>query len=125
MPGPCRLDVAPRSAYSAAMEILDDFDINLAIIKNPTATFFVKVAGDSMRDAGIFDGDILVVDRSAEVRNGCIVVAALDGELVVKYLRMVGGRMFLVPANDAFDPVEVLDRDLHIWGVVPWSIHPV
>ena len=107
------------------MEILDDFDINNALIKNPTATFFVKVAGDSMKDAGLFDGDILVVDRSAEVRNGCIVVAALDGELVVKYLRLVGERMFLVPANPDYEPVEVHDRDLHIWGVVPWSIHPV
>ena len=107
------------------MEILDDFDINRSLIKNPTATFFVKVAGDSMRDAGIFDKDILLVDRSAEVRNGAVVVAALDGELVVKYLRLIGERMFLVPANSDYEPVEVHDRDLHIWGVVVWSIHPV
>ena len=81
------------------MEILDSFDINRALIKNPVATFLVRVAGDSMRNAGIFDGDILLVDRSAEVRNGAAVVAALDGELVVKYLRLVGKRMFLVPGN--------------------------
>ena len=107
------------------MEILDSFDINRALIKYPAATFFVRVAGDSMRDAGIFDKDILLVDRSAEVRNGCIVLAALDGELVVKYLRMFGEWMFLVPGNPDQEPVEVHDRDLHIWGVVAWSIHPV
>ena len=107
------------------MEILDSFDINRDLIKNPTATFFVRVAGESMRDAGIFDGDLLVVDRSAEIRNGSIVVAALDGELVVKYLRMVGEKMFLVPGNPDYEPVAVHDRDLHIWGVVGLSVHPV
>ena len=122
----CGLDARASPDYPVVMEIIDDnFDINRSLIKNPTATFFVRVAGDSMKDAGIFDSDLLVVDRSAEVRNGAIVVAALDGELVVKYLRLVGEKMFLVPGNPEYSPVEVHDRDLHIWGVVVWSIHPV
>src|SRR5262245_37397313 len=79
----------------------DDFvekplDLNELLIQNPTATFFVRVAGDSMEGAHIFDGDILVVDRSVASRDGSLVVAAVFGELVVKRLRQYADRAELV-----------------------------
>lgn len=94
-------------------------DLNDLLIDNPTATFFVRVAGDSMEGAGIFDGDVLVVDRSVEANDGRIVVAAVFGELVVKRLRKYQNHAELVSENDAYKPVNISDvDDVYIWGVV-------
>jgi len=110
---------------SPAEDYIDKrLDLNEHLIRHPAATFFVRVAGDSMRDAGVADGDILIVDRALEPKNGSIVVAALDGELTVKRLRREGGRLFLVPENPDYAPIEVpAEASLMVWGVVTYIIH--
>jgi DNA polymerase V len=97
-------------------------DLNDLLIHNPTATFFVRVAGDSMEGAGIFNGDILVVDRSVTACDGKIVVAAVYGELVVKRLRQYPNRAELISENDSYEPIVINDiDDIYIWGVVVGS----
>ena len=94
-------------------------DLNDLLVRNPAATFMVRVSGDSMIGAGIHDGDILVVDRSETAVHGKIVVVALDGEMTVKRLHLKGGRCRLVPENKAFQPIQVgSEQDLQVWGVV-------
>jgi DNA polymerase V len=94
-------------------------DITELLVKNPVSTFYVKVAGDSMEGAKIFDGDILVVDRSVEPYQGAIVVAAVYGELVVKQLHQFPDRLELISHNEAYDPIVVSEvDDVYIWGVV-------
>ena len=94
-------------------------DLNEHLIDNPEATFMVRVCGDSMVDAGIHDGDILVVDRSREAVPGRIVVAVVDGELTVKRLLRRGGAFLLAPENEAYAPIEIgQGRELLVWGVV-------
>jgi len=94
-------------------------DLNDLLIDNPTATFFVRVSGDSMEGARIFDGDILVVDRSLNPSDGSIVVAAVFGEMVVKRLRKYPNKAELVSENDAYQPIVISDvDDIYIWGVV-------
>lgn len=99
-------------------------DLHAHLVRNPAATFFVTADGDSMREDGIHDGDLLVVDRSLEARPGRVVIAALDGELTVKRLARRGGRTLLVPANPAYPAVDITERESgHIWGVVTHVIH--
>jgi len=98
-------------------------DLNEHLVANPAATFFVRVQGDSMRDAGIASGDILIVDRSLEPKGRQIIVAMLEGEFTVKRLRQREGRVFLEAENSAFKPIEVVkDHELVIWGVVTFVI---
>lgn len=97
-------------------------DLNDLLIDNPTATFFVKVAGDSMEGARIFDGDILVVDRSVEATPGLIVVAAVYGELVVKRLQKTSTGLALVSENADYQPIVIDDTEgCFVWGVVTGS----
>ena len=99
-------------------------DLNQHLISNPASTFFVKVAGDSMKDAGIFENDLLVVDRSKDPASGRIVIAAINGELTVKRLLKNRGKTFLVPENKNYKPLEITEHtDHHIWGVVTHVIH--
>jgi DNA polymerase V len=98
-------------------------DLNEYFIRHPAATFYVRVSGDSMRGAGIFDGDLLIVDRSAECSDGSIVVARLGDEFTLKRMQRKGERMFLQPENDEFEPIEVTeDSDCEIWGRVVGSV---
>lgn len=97
-------------------------DLNRYLVKNPTATFFVRVAGDSMKNAGIKPGDILVVDRACEVSDGCIVVAIVDGDFTVKRIRERDGKTWLDPDNENFEPIEVRE-EFEVWGVVRHAIH--
>lgn len=94
-------------------------DLNDLLIKNPPATFFVKVAGDSMTGAGIYDGCILIVDRSIEATNGRIVIAAVNGELTVKRLIKSNDSCRLVAENADYAPLEITEESqCEIWGVV-------
>ncbi len=94
-------------------------DINEYLVRNPVSTFFFSVQGDSMQGAEIFDGDILVVDRSIAPTHGHIVVAFLNGERLVKRLHRRGGRVALVAENPAYPPIELHEgAELVIWGVV-------
>jgi DNA polymerase V len=99
-------------------------DLNEHLIEHPAATFFVRVSGDSMIDAGIHSGDILIVDRALDPADGKVVIAALDGELTVKRIAKRKEKLFLVAENPAFKPIEINDNsDLIVWGVVTYSIH--
>lgn len=94
-------------------------DLNEHLIKHKDATFFVQASGDSMKGAGIFDGSLLVVDRSLEAKNGDIVIAVVDSELTVKRLEKRRGRIRLIAENPDFQPIEFKDgQELTIWGVV-------
>ena len=102
-------------------------DINDLVVKHPAATFFVRVSGDSMEGAGIFSGDVLVVDRGIEAIDGHIVVAAVNGELVVKRLSVRGQgserHLELVSENDTYAPIVLGDgEDCYLWGVVVGSV---
>ncbi len=105
---------------SPADDYIDSrLDLNRLMIACPSATFFVRVAGDSMIDAGIFEGDYLVVDRSRTAVHGKIVVAVINGELTVKRFYRWADRVELRPDNDAYPPINIAeDADLYIWGVV-------
>lgn len=93
-------------------------DLNELCIQHPAATFFVRVQGDSMIEAGIYPDDVLVVDRSIRARHGDIVIAGLHGELTVKELELEP-RIRLVPRNKAYPPVDVPEgADLDVFGVV-------
>lgn len=112
---------APTDDYIEGM-----LDLAEHLIHDPAATFFVRVTGYSMINAGIHPDDILVVDRSLEARHGKIIIAAVDGELTVKRLDKKGGHIRLLPENDDFAPIEIAPEEtLHIWGVVTNVIHTV
>jgi DNA polymerase V len=99
-------------------------DLNRHLIKHPAATFFVRVAGDSMIGAGIHPGDILVVDRAIEPQDSNVVIAVIDGELTVKRISQRGGKLFLVPDNQAYQPLEIQEEmEFEVWGVVTSVIH--
>jgi DNA polymerase V len=98
-------------------------DINDLVVKNPASTFFVRVTGDSMIGAGIFEGDVLVIDRSKDSVDGSIVVAAVNGELVVKRLSLKEGTQMLISENDAYAPIRIGDgEECFVWGVVVGSV---
>ena len=102
----------------------DRLDLNKHLVKNPAATFFVKVTGDSMIGAGIHDGDLLVVDRSIEPRDKYIVIAVLDGELTVKRIRLSRGKVTLMPENESYIAHEITNNnEFEVWGVVTNVIH--
>jgi len=98
-------------------------DINDLVVQNPSSTFFVRVEGDSMIGAGIFSGDVLVIDRSKDAKEGVIVVAAVNGEMVVKRLSLTHEGMVLVSENEEYAPIVVgEDEDCTVWGVVVGSV---
>ena len=99
-------------------------DLNAHLVRHPAATFFVRVSGDSMIDAGIHAGDLLIVDRSLEPADKNVVIAAIDGELTVKRIRMRGKKLLLVPENAEYETIAVdTGRDFEVWGVVTHVIH--
>jgi DNA polymerase V len=117
----------PAGFPSPAEDYTDKMlDLNEHLIRHPAATFFVKVAGHSMINAGIHNGDTLIVDRALEPADKKIVIAVINGEMTVKRLRKLQGKIYLMPENDAFTPIEITeDSDFQIWGVVSTVIHPV
>jgi DNA polymerase V len=99
-------------------------DLNRHLIKNPAATFFVRVTGDSMLKAGIHSGDLLVVDRSIEPRDKSVVIAVVNGELTVKRIRIRKNKLTLVAENDAYQSQEINGEiEFEVWGVVTNVIH--
>ena len=99
-------------------------DLNEHLIKHPAATFFVRATGDSMIHAGIHSGDILIVDRSLESGDRKIVIAAINRELTVKRIGKQNGKLYLLPENPFFEPIEITDdMEFEIWGVVTRVIH--
>ena len=99
-------------------------DINEYLVKHPSSTFYIYVKGDSMINSGIFDGDLMIVDRSLEVKSNSIVVAVINGEFTVKKIKKDSGNIYLIPDNKKYKPI-LLDNsmDFQIWGIVTHTIH--
>lgn len=104
----------------------ESLDFNRDLIKHPYSTFYGRVDGDSMIDAGINDGDIAVIDRSIEPMDGDVIVAYINGEFTMKYLDLSNkdkGYILLQPANKSFEPIRIDAIDeFEVWGVVVWTI---
>jgi len=104
--------------------IEENLDLNEYLIAHPSATYFVRVEGLSMVGAGIFSGDILIVDRSLEPAHKKIVIAIVDGELTVKRLWQENNKWYLMPENPDFPMTEITrDMEFTIWGVVVYALH--
>ena len=112
---------------SPADDYLDKkLDLNEYLIKHPASTFFVRVAGDSMIDAGIHSGDILIVDRALEPAGNSIVIAVIDGDLTVKRIKKSNDKLFLLAENPDYPLIEIKpDMSFEVWGVVSYVIHKV
>lgn len=99
-------------------------DLNRELVSHPRATFCVKVRGESMQDANLLDGDVLIVDRSLDPSEGCIAVCLLDGEFLVKHFHRRNGQVVLMPANPAYLPIAVTtESSFEVWGIVTYVIH--
>jgi DNA polymerase V len=101
-------------------------DLNEQLIRNKPATFFFRMKGDAMQDAGVFDSDVLIVDRSIKLVNGKIIVAILNGELLVRRFHKNFSSAFLIPENSRYKPINLAEfSDFTVWGVVTYVIHSV
>ena len=101
----------------------NDIDLNKELCKNPLATFYIKVKGNSMINAGISDKDILIVDRSLEPQNNKIAVCFIDGEFTVKRIKKENDCLYLMPENTNYQPIKVTEEnELVIWGMVTYVI---
>ena len=104
----------------------DKIDLSHELVRHPETTFYARIQGDSMRDAGIFDGDMVVVDRSIEPREGDFVAACVDGEFTLKEYRYdaATNTVLLIPHNPEFPVIKVTEEESFIiWGVITYSIH--
>jgi DNA polymerase V len=121
---PLSIARVPAGFPSPAEDYLENsLDIAKYLVKRPKATFFMKVVGDSMVGVGINDGDLIVIDRADQVKDGSIVVARLNDEFVVKRFRVINGCPWLYPANDQYEPIEITEgADFEIWGCVTFAI---
>ena len=117
-----------RAGFPSPAEdyLRESLDFNRDLIRHPEATFYGKVEGDSMEDAGINDGDIAVIDRSVAPQNGDIVVGYVNGEFTIKFLDLTHkdeGYIELRPANKKYQPIRINEDDnFEVWGVVVWTI---
>jgi DNA polymerase V len=109
---------------SPAQDYVDlKIDLNTELISNPSSTFYARVKGTSMQDAGIMDGDILVIDKSLEPKEGDTAVCFIDGEFTLKYIKFESDAVYLLPANPKFEPIKVTEENnFCIWGIVTYSI---
>ena len=109
----------------------DDFkelriSIDQEVVRNEEATFYARVSGESMQGAGLDDGDLLVIDRSIEPKNGKIAVCYIDGEFTVKRLKVVEDGVFLIPKNPKYQPIKVTEEnELIVWGIVTYVVKKV
>ena len=104
----------------------EKLDLNEELIRHPAATFYARVKGHSMKDAGISDGDLLVIDKALEPTDGCVAVCANDGEFTLKRLAVEKDGIYLMPANAEFKPIRITEEnDFLVWGVVAYVVHKV
>ncbi len=116
------------AGFPSPAEDFMDLDLNLQeyLVQNPSATFCVRVTGDSMQNAGIYSGDVMVVDRALEPQNNAIVLAILDGEFTVKRIQKKGQELYLKPENSKFKPIQITEEmNFQVWGVVTHIIHKI
>ena len=117
-----------RAGFPSPAEdyLRESLDFNRDLIRHPEATFYGKVEGDSMEDAGINNGDIAVIDRSVEPQNGDVVVGYVNGEFTIKFLDLTHreeGYIELRPANKNYQPIRIDENTkFEVWGVVVWTI---
>jgi DNA polymerase V len=101
-------------------------DLNEQLVKNKPATFFFRMKGDAMINAGVFDNDVLIVDRSLKLANGKVIVAVLNGELLIRRYHKNFSSAFLIPENDRYKTINLAEfSDFALWGVVTYVIHPL
>ena len=109
----------------------DDFketriSLDKELVKNKEATFYARVDGDSMIGAGLEDGDLLVIDRSKNPENGKIAVCLIDGNFTVKRIKKEKGKVYLIPENKKYQPIEIKEEnELIIWGIVEYVIKKI
>lgn len=112
---------SPADDYTEGRISLDEH-----LVQHKEATFFLRVEGDSMRDLGILNGDLLVVDKSLDPEHGNVVIAVVDGEFTVKQLQRTSGGWILHAANSSYKDIIIEEgQELTVWGVVRWAIHKV
>ncbi|MBK79198.1 MAG: peptidase S24 [Flavobacteriaceae bacterium] len=106
----------------------DDFkeiriSLDKELVKNEEATFYARVSGDSMQGAGLENGDLLIIDRSIEPSNNKIAVCFVDGEFTVKRIKIESKKVYLIPENKKYSPIEINEEnELIIWGIVTYVI---
>ena len=109
----------------------DDFkeiriSLDKELVKNQESTFYARVSGDSMIEAGLDDGDLIIIDRSLDPENGKIAVCFVDGEFTVKSIKKEKDKFFLMPQNKKYKPIEIKEgNELIIWGIVEYVIKKV
>jgi DNA polymerase V len=123
-----QVKTANATGFGAAA---DDFaergiDLNEQLIRNKPATFFMRVRGEAMIGAGIFDGDTVIVDRSIKPVTGKIVIAVLNGDMLIRRFEKTFNKLRLLPETDRLAPIEIDPyAEFSVWGVVTYVIHPV
>ena len=124
-----KLPLATLRVHAGFPSPADDYleeriNLNEYIISHPAATFFYWVEGNSLIEAGIFDGDLVVIDNSLKPQNNDIVQAVIDGEMTLKQIKMMGDKIFLYPKNPNYKPIEVTEcMNFIVRGVVICNIH--
>jgi DNA polymerase V len=119
-----KIPMAASSISAGFPSPADDFldtsiDLNKICIKNPATTFFGRVTGNSMKDAGIHHGDLMIIDKSIRPKNGSIAVCYIDGEFTVKTIKLEQDCCWLIPANPTYKAMKITkDNDFIIWGIV-------
>lgn len=109
------------SGYDYAQPAID---LNEQLVQNKTATFFLRVNSDAMIGSGIHKGDVVIVDRSIPSRSGKVIIALLDGEMLIRRLDITGGKKRLLPSTKKLSPIEINDaHTFTVWGVVTFVIH--
>lgn len=117
-----KISVSTRFHSWAENDFSLALDLNELIIQHPASTFFMRVKGDGMLDAGISSDDILVVDRALSLSNHKIIIARLDGQLVVKRVLLANGCLMLVDSKNTEPMIITAERDFEVWGVVTYII---
>lgn len=117
-------EAIPASLTSPTDDVVDlKIDLNRDLIQHPAATYFAKVSGENMNDAGIYDGDLIIIDRSLTPKDGDIAVCVIDSEFTIKRIKIEGKCCWLIPSNKRREPILVTeDNQFMIWGIVAHSI---
>lgn len=119
-------DTGIRAGFpSPAQDFMEyGLDLNQELIRHQASTFIARVKGDSMKGAGIYDGDMLVIDKSLAPFDGAMAVCYVDGEFTLKFIKVNKNGLWLIPANETFHPIRITDQNnFLIWGIVTYSIH--
>ncbi len=110
----------PNAAQDAPQHSLD---LHSLLVKSPASTFFMRVEGVQLEDMGIYSGDLVIIDKSAPMRSGSVVVAYVEGQFIVRQYKKHATGHFLVTTHATKQPMITINDDVHIWGVVTHTIH--